>query len=194
MTVGSSMPSAIRLSDSPGWTTLAHAGSWTSGGQRDRRRRRRRRGGRRSGGRWAAVVGAAVVGGGAVLGGRGSGRAVAPRWSAPGPAPWSRRGARRPRGRHLATCRHAWNVGAARWRQRARAPSSAPRDLPLHRDQGSCAPRKGRRHEMRRRPSGGRRRQARGVRDLSTDSARACTGRPARRRCTRPARRRASSA
>jgi hypothetical protein len=32
VTVGSSMPSAIRLSDSPGWTTRAHAGSWTPGG------------------------------------------------------------------------------------------------------------------------------------------------------------------
>ena len=32
MTVGSLMSSAMRLSESPGWTTLAHAGSWTSGG------------------------------------------------------------------------------------------------------------------------------------------------------------------
>src|SRR5688572_30379121 len=32
VTVGSLMVSAMRLSESPGWTTLAQAGSWTRGG------------------------------------------------------------------------------------------------------------------------------------------------------------------
>ena len=52
MTVGSSTPSAMRLSDSPDWTTLAHAGSCTPGGNGI-----------------VVVVGGSVVVGAAVVGG-----------------------------------------------------------------------------------------------------------------------------